>query len=316
MPEVIEIKKYADFLKKHLKNKNIEEFNIKKGRYKKHGPFNLYDTLRENIPIKVIDIKTKGKFLYIILDKNFYIFSTLGLTGGWVFYKNSNNSINLTLNNKILLKENRFKFPKMIDYIQNNKLKQYKKIALNNLNIEIKINNGSIYYYDSLSFGTMKIINTKEELDSKLKTIGPDIMDLETTYYIFKEQLMKKIYQEKVIGIVLMNQKIISGIGNYLRSDILWLSKISPYRKVKDLSEDELKLLYKNTRLLTWGDYNYKEALKLKIITKKDKLPKDYERNFFVYKMDYDIYGNKIIKEPLYTGKEKRFIYWIPSIQI
>jgi hypothetical protein len=32
MPEVIEIRKYADFLKKHLKNKELLEINIKKGR--------------------------------------------------------------------------------------------------------------------------------------------------------------------------------------------------------------------------------------------------------------------------------------------
>jgi len=32
-----------------------------------------------------------------------------------------------------------------------------------------------------------------------------------------------------------MNQKIISGIGNYLCADFLWYSKISAFRKVKDL---------------------------------------------------------------------------------
>ena len=35
MPEVIEIRKYADFLKKIIKNKYLNELNILKGRYTK-----------------------------------------------------------------------------------------------------------------------------------------------------------------------------------------------------------------------------------------------------------------------------------------
>jgi formamidopyrimidine-DNA glycosylase len=124
---------------------------------------------------------------------------------------------------------------------------------------------------------------------------------------------MKKEKQE--IGIVLMNQKLISGIGNYLRADILWLSKISPFRKVNKISEQEFKLMYHNARVLTWGDYDKKYAIKHKIITKKDKLPSDYKRDFFVYYEETDIHGNKIIKEELYEGSQKRFIYWVKGYQ-
>jgi formamidopyrimidine-DNA glycosylase len=35
MPEVVEVKKYADFLKKKCKGKFIHEINILNGRYKK-----------------------------------------------------------------------------------------------------------------------------------------------------------------------------------------------------------------------------------------------------------------------------------------
>jgi formamidopyrimidine-DNA glycosylase len=300
MPEVIEIRKYADFLRKILKNINIEEINILKGRYKTHGPFNLYSKIKKNLPLKVIDIRTKGKFLYIILEDNFYIFVTLGLKGGWVYLDN---------------KTKKYKFPILIDYIRNNNLSKYHKIALNNLNVEFKTTNGSLYYFDSLSFGTIKVIDNLDILDNKLKKLGPDIMDKSTKFEVFKNQILQKKNLEKVIGIVLMEQNIVSGIGNYLRSDILWLSKISPFRKIKDLNEDELKLLYKNAKLLTWGDYNYKEALKLKIIKKYNKLPKNYGRNFFVYDSIEDIYGNKVIKEELYVGSQKRSIYWVQEIQ-
>ena len=36
MPEVIEIRKYADFLNSKFKNKTIKDIKILKGRYKTH----------------------------------------------------------------------------------------------------------------------------------------------------------------------------------------------------------------------------------------------------------------------------------------
>ncbi len=315
MPEVVEIKKYSIFLKKILKNKYITKITIKKGRYKTHGPFPLYKKINKILPLKVIDIKTKGKFLYFILENSYYIFSTLGLHGGWTYCKKDNKNKKNKKN-----KTKKFIFPKLIDYISNNKMQQYEKIALNNLNIQIDIKNSpyTLYFYDSLSFGTFKIVTNQQELEKKLRTIGPDILDKDTTFHIFLNaingKLTKKI-KSQPIGLLLMNQKVISGIGNYLRSDILWLSRISPFRKVSTLTPIELKKIYENARLLTWGEYDKSRAIKYKIIKKSSKLPKDYNRNFFVYKETEDIYGNKVIKDELYEGSYKRFIYWVPKLQ-
>jgi len=301
MPEVLEIKKYANFLNKYLKNKYIKKIKILNGRYKKYEPFPLYDKINKNLPLKVIDIKTKGKFLYFILENNFYIFSTLGLSGGWTYKSN-------------LLKN--YKFPQLLDYMSKQKMNQYKKTVLNHLNVQFQTDKGSIYYYDTLSFGTLKVVNTYEELEEKLNSIAPDIMDKDTTFEIFKNQYKKIKNNEKNIGLVLMDQKVISGIGNYLRSDILWLSKISPYRKVKDLTDKDLKNIYKNAKLLTLGEYNFNLAIKMKNIKKTNKLPKNYGRDFFIYKMIKDIKGRQITKEPLYTGKIPRYIYWVKGYQV
>jgi formamidopyrimidine-DNA glycosylase len=300
MPEVIEIRKFANFLKEYMLNKKIKNIIIHKGRYKKYEPFPLYNKIVKDLPLKVIDIKTKGKFLYFILEKGYYLYSTLGLRGGWTYYNN---------------KTKKFIFPKLIDYIPNEKMEQYQKTALNHLNIEFNIPCGKIYYYDNLSFGTMKVVDKKNNLNKKLRELAPDIMNIDTTLELYKEQLKKKKYEDKPIGLVLMDQKFISGIGNYLRSDILWLSKINPYTKVKELNDEQIYKIYYNSKLLTWGDYDFKEAIKLKIIKKTDKLPRDYKRNFFVYMQKEDIYGNPIVKEELYTGKIKRFIYYVPKLQ-
>jgi len=303
MPEINEVRQYANFLESKLKNINILEINILNGRYKKHGPFVNYEKLKHNLPIKLIDVKTKGKFMYITFlghnDSKLYLFSTLGLSGGWIYKKNGDDT--------------KYEHPQILEYLDKKSIDSYMSTSIKHLNIEFKTSHGSMYFYDTLSFGTLKVIDNENELNKKLNMIGPDIMDID--YTVFSEQITKKKNLTKVIGIVLMDQKTISGIGNYLRADILWMCKISPFRKVNKLSEEELKLIFHNSKVLTWGQFDKKKAIRTKIITKKDKLPSDYNRDFFVYYEDEDIYGNKIIKEELYEGSQKRFIYYVKNYQ-
>lgn len=304
MPEINEVRQYANFLLSKLKNKNILEINILNGRYKKHGPFENYNKLKHNLPIKLIDVKTKGKFLYMIFspehNSKIYLFSTLGLSGGWIYKKHKETS--------------KFEHPTILEYLDKDSIDSYMSTSIKHLNVEFKTEHGSMYFYDTLSFGTLKVIDDNKDLDKKLNSIGPDIMDLD--YNIFHEQITKKKNLKKVIGVVLMDQKTISGIGNYLRADILWMSKISPFRKVNKLSDEDLKLIFHNSKVLTWGQFDKKEAKRLKIISNKDKLPSDYDRDFFVYNEDEDIHGNKVIKEELYEGSQKRFIFWVKNYQI
>jgi formamidopyrimidine-DNA glycosylase len=88
MPEINEIRKYSDFIKKYIKGKNINSIKILKGRYIKHGPFENYKIINKNLPIKLIDVKTKGKIMYFIFENNLFLLATMGLNKGWVYYNN------------------------------------------------------------------------------------------------------------------------------------------------------------------------------------------------------------------------------------
>ena len=120
MPEIIEIRKYADFIKKNLMNKEIVDIKILNGRYKKHKPFEKYYKLKKNLPLKLLDVQTKGKFLYMVFDNNFYIFYTLGLSGGCCYFSEN---------------KNKFIFSKNIDdyarYLTDNKINNYLDKSLN-----------------------------------------------------------------------------------------------------------------------------------------------------------------------------------------
>jgi formamidopyrimidine-DNA glycosylase len=233
-----------------------------------------------------------------------YLINRLGLVDSWCFLKNKSDIYEHTDIYKYYLK-----------YGDKKMMKTYIKNSLNHLNFEIITNEGILYYYDMLSYGTLKCIDNDNELNNILNTIGPDIMDKNTTLEVFRNQIFKKNNLDKAIGNVIVNQKIISGLGNYLRADILWLSKIDPFKKVKKISDNEIEDIYNNSKILTWGIYDKNIAIKLKIIKKSTKLPSDYERLFFIYMQEEDIYGNKVIKKELYDGSQKRFISYVPSIQ-
>ncbi len=304
MPEVIEVKEYTDFCNKYIKNKELLDIKILNGRYKKHGPFHGFKELLKTLPLKVVKIENKGKFMYIQInnDEPIYIGITLGLTGGWFF-----NPKGLKKSNG--LKEKYIHGLNGARYVESD-IEKYRLNALKHLNVEFVFEHGSLYFYDQLSFGTISIFDSTELLEKKLKTLGLDIMKPETTFEMFKTALLHKSNLNKAIGNALMNQKYISGIGNYLRADALWLSKINPFIKVKDLSNNDLKKIYHNVRLLIWGQYNKKLGIKYKIIKSSDKLPLDYNRNFFVYQQDTDIYGKPVLKEKLYEGSQVRYIFY------
>jgi len=300
MPELVEVKQYVDFLNKYLKNNKIIEINILNGRYKTHSPYKNFDKINKNIEIK--EVKQKGKFIYFLIKNSDYIFfNTLGLSGGWIYYDK---------------KKDNYLHPKNIyDFFveQNINIKKYMETLKKHLNIEFKLEDqNSIFFFDMLSFGTFKVA-LFDELENKLNLIGPDFFNINLN--LFKQRLRLKKNLNKKIGIVLLDQKTLSGIGNYLRADCLWLAQISPHRLVKDINDIELALLYNSIINLIWSLYDDKSDN----IEKGFKSPMFYNRIFFIYNNKFDIYGNKIKKEVLSisnkTEKNKRYIYWVEDYQ-
>lgn len=171
----------------------------------------------------------------------------------------------------------------------------------------------NLYYNDHRNFGNIYVLSS-EILNKKLSELGPDMLSSTITFELFKDQLNK--YPNKSIALVLINQKCICGFGNYLRAEILWYSKINPFRKIKDLTELEIKKIYHYgynliryyTSIQIYAkDRNRNMNLKYKLKIK----PNHYDRIFMVYGQKYDIFGNKISRDKL----DGRSIYWIPKYQ-
>jgi hypothetical protein len=95
------------------------------------------------MPVKVLDVMTKGKFIYFIMDNDMILFNTLGLSGGWVF---SND--NITNTEKPIVKH-----PTVHEFLNKNDVENYRLSSLNHLNIMLTLEYGYLYYFDMLSYG-------------------------------------------------------------------------------------------------------------------------------------------------------------------
>lgn len=106
------------------------------------------------------------------------------------------------------------------------------------------LNNGySLAFCDSRKFGKVTFFETKELAKTKhLKHLGLDALDPNMTYKKFKEILSTK--PNGRIKNVLMDQNLITGIGNIYSDEMLWESGIHPKETFKNIPEIKLKKMY------------------------------------------------------------------------
>lgn len=155
-----------------------------------------------------------------------------------------------------------------------------------------------LIYNDTRKFGRIKLIN-KEDLEKELSHLGLEPKDLTYTY------LRNKLNKNKKIKPLLLDQSIISGLGNIYANEVLFLSKINPHKKGSKLSKRNIENIvrfsnvvinksieeggttihsYKITKSKTGNYQNY-----LKVHLKKDcpichsKITKDYIDGRSVY---------------------------------
>lgn len=79
-----------------------------------------------------------------------------------------------------------------------------------------------------------------------LSRIGPDVMDRALTAGQLRQRLLSPRFARRSTGTLLLDQAFLAGIGNYLRSEILFVSGIHPARRPLDLAARELKKLSDN----------------------------------------------------------------------
>lgn len=113
------------------------------------------------------------------------------------------------------------------------------------------------------------------------------------------------------IGLLLMNQSVIAGIGNVYRAEILFRQGINPHTPGNKLSTSEISNIWGDAVLLL--GYGVKKGI---MVTRNEYLGKSpkFEDRYFVYKrngLPCRICGRKIVLEEMAARK----LYYCPKCQ-
>ncbi|WP_341266529.1 DNA-formamidopyrimidine glycosylase [Candidatus Phytoplasma fraxini] len=194
---------------RHLKQK-ITNHQIQKIQVFHPPSFkSLYDL--DNIKQKTfLDIQRKGKFLLFFLEHDWVIVGHFRMEGK--IYIHSPEECN------IIHKYENFRI-----FLDKNKI---------------------LRYYDFRKFGRFSL----HKKDKYLEESGLNQLALDP-FEIIDENLWTKIQKKKTkIKQILLNQKIISGIGNIYASEILFLSRIHPEKIANSLNIKQIKIIISKSK--------------------------------------------------------------------
>lgn len=100
--------------------------------------------------------------------------------------------------------------------------------------------------HDLIGPPTLELV-TAEKHRQILERLGPDPLDPRADPELFRQALASN---EAPIAHLLLDQRIVSGVGNIYRAEALYLAGIHPLRKARLLSETERGLLWQTIRAL------------------------------------------------------------------
>jgi endonuclease VIII len=152
---------------------------------------------------------------------------------------------------------------------------------------------------------------TRDEVLMVERRLGPDPLNanpknLESTRFI------ERVLQSKTpIGLQLMNQDVIAGIGNVYRAEMLFRAGINPHTPGNNLTRDQIQHLWDDSvKLLKVGVATGHMITREELFKKR---PKKSERNF-VYKREglaCRECGTSVVIELMAARK----LYWCPGCQ-
>ena len=108
-----------------------------------------------------------------------------------------------------------------------------------------------------------------------IKELGPDALKVSATEFL--DLAHKNV--KKNIKVFLMDQKVIAGIGNEYSDEILYQAGIDPRHSIKDLSDAQIKKLYKKMHVVL--EYATKVRVKsLNLLSKQRLFSPDDSKEF------------------------------------
>tara|TARA_B100000886_G_scaffold238773_1_gene167390 strand:- start:210 stop:1070 length:861 start_codon:yes stop_codon:yes gene_type:complete len=220
MPELPEVEIVKKSLKKNVKDKKILDVIVtnRNLRFKVDKDF---EKILKNR--KIQNVNRYAKNIIVELNGNIYVIIHLGMTGTFHLIRNN------------ILKNTNLSFY------------QSKDLPIKHNHIVLIFKKFRVIYNDPRRFGFFKLLKDKESFKLYLKNIGYEPLDKNFNLKYLKKSIL---FRKKCIKSILLDQKIISGIGNIYANEILFHSGLNPRKKGLKLKDFELKYLYKYSKLV------------------------------------------------------------------
>lgn len=296
MPEGPEVRVICEYLDKRWRNKLVIGFYWdEKSKFHRKGIKGQELAL---FPLLVKTVRPRGKLIIIeCLNRNretIYMVSQLGMEGKWTQTKTKHSNFTIYLGSYDWDKEK---------YTVDEKW----------------------YFDDSRHFGHFNIYSDLNEI---IKKHGPcllttslvckglknltDLRDYQSiaTIEMFTEKIKNSRIKNKEICVFLMEQRYFSGIGNYLRSEILYKSELNPRKTLGSMTDEDINGLYEtiiSQMILSYG------AKGLTIKSYWDPEGRKGRCPLEVYNRDHDPMGNPVEK---FKDKTGRMVHWVSSVQV
>ena len=222
MPELPEVEIVRQSLSKKIKHKSIKKVIIRNRNLRFKIPSDFEGFLKDK---KIIKVSRFSKYLIIHFQKEHYFLIHLGMSG--------------TIH--ILDKKKTIKFTNTSFYHSPFLPKKHN-------HAEFVFDNLKVIYNDPRRFGFFEIFKNHQDLEKRFKLMGPepfsDKFNLNYVVNYFKNK-------NKDIKSFLLDQRFVSGIGNIYASEILFDSKINPFKKAKRLNKNEcLNVILSSKKIL------------------------------------------------------------------
>lgn len=109
-----------------------------------------------------------------------------------------------------------------------------------------KLDDGStLVYQDVRKFGTFDLLSkNQEEAYFTKKKLGPEPTKKAFKYASFEKALMRS---DKPIKPLLLDQKLVAGLGNIYVDEVLWAAKVHPETPARELSKAAMKRVHDQT---------------------------------------------------------------------
>ncbi len=221
MPELPEVETIRHDLNQKLLSTKIVQIRVLLPKIIRNPSDFFIQTL---VGTKFQKVSRRGKLMIFEIDNGLFLLVHLRMTGQLI-YKYDNELIAGGHSEK----ENNFNLPNKHSHVI----------------LEFE-NGGQLFFNDMRQFGYLQIVDG-EELEQVKSKFGYEPFGSDFTFTVFRKLVKGR---KRNIKAFLLDQTMVTGLGNIYVDEVLFASSVSPLRTVGDLGREEVRLVYKNIKTI------------------------------------------------------------------